>query len=60
MSRKRAVVKYTAAGIVTTMYGLAAWQSIKYPLTADNQSSKQRVAIVAVTMLGLTWTAILL
>lgn len=62
MSRKRAVVKYTALGVLTANYAVAVGLTMQRTRKQESTSpvSKERVAIVGAAMLGLTWLATLL
>lgn len=58
MSRKRVVLRYGAAGVVTTLFGLAVLRKWTHDDPAQGVS-REKVAAVAASVVALTWVAAL-
>lgn len=56
MSKARKVAKYTAAGTLTTMYGLAGYRIITKTVVPQ-PLTPQKAAVTVASLIALTWLA---
>lgn len=59
MSKARKVIKYSTAGALTTLYGLAIAKMLTSPVEPE-PLSRTKAAVTAASLLTATWVATLL